>query len=221
MGFKETLKYEKENMPDFQWKFEKFIFAFLAVLLGGALLTLVASLMLGFLLDEDRVFYLIPLFAWAGAAMTMTVLLVVKAMRVKAKLRVYHAEKIEKEFFEIDYAEAKRKLIEAKRITDNEFIINAESPFEGECETLPFERAEVIFIPYFRSGKILWNLAIKNEVDWVLVDVMDNAYYNFLRNNPKLVKNEKVFQLFCNDKAEFIRMLVRYNDPVRIEKLLK
>lgn len=220
MRLKETLKFEKENMPDFQWRFEKFLLAFLAVLLGGALFTLAISLLLGFLLD-DRIIYLIPLFVWAGAVAAMIVALVIKARRVKAKLRVYYTEKIQKEFFEMDYGEAKQKLIADKRITENEFIIDTESPFGGEYETLPFDRAEVIFIPYFRSGTILWNLAIKNEVDWVLVDVMDNAYYNFLRNNPKLVKNEKVFQLFCNDKAEFIRLLVRYNDPARIEKILK
>lgn len=220
MKLNESLKFEKENMPSFQWKFEKFMFVFLAVLIGGALITLVVSLILGFLIGDNGVIYLIPLFVWVGAVAGMSIALIVVATRVKGKLRVYHAEKLQKEFFKIDGEEAEKRLIANKRITENEFILDEKSDFAGEYETLPFERAQVEFIPHFYGGRLLLNLAIRDEADWLLVDVMDNDYCNFLSDHIGLVKNKKLFKLFCTDKAEFARLMVRYNDAAKIEKLL-
>ncbi len=226
------MQYEKEVMPSYQWKLEKFLLVYLIVLIGGAIVALVGGLLIGFLITDEGVICFIPEFVWMGVVAVMSVVLVVKARHVKIQLRVDIAEKLTSEFYAVDYQEAKRKLIEQNIITDEGFINNNDESYETlifpcddvkdgiECKIIPFEKAKIIFDATCLNGKPLLNVYVQCEQDSWEYPCFDNYFYNFLINNPNLISNKKVFELFRDDKQKFARLLVRYNDVTKIEKVI-
>lgn len=232
MKFREILQHEKENMPSYQWKFNKFLWAYIIVLLGGALVALVSGLLIGFLITDEGVWCFIPEFVWFGAIAVMSVVLVVKSRRVKEQLCGDIAKKLTNEFYAIDYQEAKQKLIEQNIITEEGFVNNnAHSyvtlivPFEEikdgvEPKIIPFEKVSVVFNANYYSGKLFLGAFVQCEKDSLAFPEIDNSFYNFLINNVDLISNKKVFALFCDDKEKFVRLIMRYKFAFQLEKVL-
>lgn len=217
MKMKELLKFEKDNMPDFQWKYEKFLFVFLAIFFGGAVLALIAGLIIGFVFGENAPWY-IPLIVWGGALLGALITLVIKTKKLKAKLLCYHTEQLLRDFYELDYWEAKRNLFNRKKITEVGFISDPDDIFE--VKIIPFEQVNILFYPHFFGGKLFIQFIVFDKIDWVFIDYLDNDFYNFLLHHSSFIKNEKLFHLFCEDKEKFTKALLKYNDASKIEKKL-
>ena len=232
MKFREILQHEKENMPSYQWKFNKFLLIYIIVAIGGALVTLVSGLLIGFLITDEGVWCFIPEFVWFGVLAVMSVVLVVKSKNVIEQFRVDITEKLTNEFYTIDYQEAKQNLIEQNIITEEGFINNNEHsyetlivPFEEvqdgvEPKIIPFEKAKIVFNANYFSGKLLLSVYVQCEQDSWAYSVIDNSYYNFLINNIDLISNKKVFALFRDDKEKFVRLIMRYKFAFKLEKAL-
>ena len=217
MKLKEVLKFEKENMPDFQWKFEKFLFAFLAVWLGGALLALCAALIIGAVSGEDGVWY-VPVIIWACALAGMLITLIIKSKKVKPKLIRYHTDNLLREFYDLDYSEARQKMLDGGKITEEGFIVSVE---DGKSEIIPFDEVKIAFEPRFWGGKLFLNIALADKNDRVFADCMDNGYYNFLIRHTGLIVDKYLFELFDKDKEKFVKTLLRNNDAFKIETELR
>ena len=177
MKFKEVLKFEKENMPDFQWKLEKFLFVFLVVWIGGAILTICACLAIELSSGEDGGLWYIPLIVWACAVFGMLIPLIIKSKKVRANLWRYHTEKLNREFYDIDYTEARQNLIDGGKMTEEGFIVTHEN---GTSEVIPFDDVEIAFNPHYWGGKIFMYLVFQDNKDRAFADEMDNGFYNFL-----------------------------------------
>lgn len=193
MNFKQVLQFEKENMPEFQWKYEKFLFVFLVIWLGGAVIALVCSMLVGFLIDGGIVSY-IPIMVWGVVLAVTLAIFVKKTVSVNKKLRVYHTEKLEEEFFlTVDAGEGR---------------------FTGK---------KLAFNPYFWGGKLfLAIVVIENGGDGegYQIEEMDNALYNELIRCGGVDGNPKLFRLFCEDKGAFVKALLRYRNAFEAEKRL-
>lgn len=232
MKFREILQHEKENMPSYQWKFNKFLWAYIIILLGGALVVLVSGLLIGFLVTDEGVWCFIPEFVWFGVIAVMSVVLVVKSRKVKEQLCGDIVKKLTTELYAIDYQEAKQNLIEQNIITDDGFINSNEHsyetsivPFEEvqdgvEPKIIPFEKAKIVFNANYFSGKLLLSVYVQCEQDSWAYSVIDNSFYNFLINNIDLISNKKVFALFRDDKEKFVRLIMRYKFAFTLEKVL-
>ena len=218
MKFKEVLKFEKENMPDFQWRLEKFLFAFLAVCLGGGILMICACLAISLLSGEDGGLWYIPLIVWVCAVVGMTVPLVIKSKKVKAKLWRYHTDNLLKEFYDTDYAEARQKMLDDGKINEDGFIIPVG---DGKNEIFPFDEVRIIFNPQFWGGKLFLQVVLVGKNDLTYVDGMDNTYYNFLIRHTGLIMNKNTFELFDKDKERFVKALLKNNDALRVERQLQ
>lgn len=218
MSFKGILQFEKENMPDFQWKLEKFMFAWLAVWLGGAILTLCACLAIGLLSGEDGGLWYIPLIVWGCAVAGMTVPLVILTKKVKANLWRYHVENLNKEFYDVDYSEARQKMLDGGKITEDGFIAEYD---DGTSEVFPFDEVRVVFNPQFWGGKLFLHIVLIDKNDRIFVtDGMDNAYYNFLLRHSGLILDKNLFELFDRDRERFVKALLKKNDALKIEREL-
>lgn len=212
MKIRDILRFEKENMPDFQWKFEKFLFFYIVVLIGGGLLALISGLIIGFAVNEEGIYCFIPEFVWFAVLAAATVLLVVKSKKVKIGLCSYYYDKLSSEFYTLDFSEAKSNLANDNIINDVGFIVDGDLSIEDGV--IPFVQAKFVFNPYIWAGKIFLS------IDGLPIDELDNNLYNFFRNNRDMIVNRKIFDLFCDDLITFVDMLVRYNSIAKIEKKL-
>ena len=230
MKIKELLKYEKDNMPDFQWKFEKFLGIFILIWLGGAILALIAGLIISFLTKGQILFAFIPFIIWVCSLLIGCVILIFKSINVKRQLIAYYFENIEFEYRVIDYDEAKQKLIEEQRITQSGIIVDKKNFFDQDyfdeqmqsdgTKIVPFEKIKVIFNPRFFVGKLVFEIVFMEEYEWAIVDNLDSYLYSYLLNNKSLIENKKVFDLFCENKDRFIRELLKYNNALKMEQKL-
>ena len=220
MSFKKALEFEKENMPDFQWKLEKFMFAYMAVFLGGGILMICACLVMSLLSGEDGGLWYIPLIVWACPAIGMTIPLFIMSKKVKAKLWRYHVENLNKEFYDIDYAEARQNLIDNGKITEEGFVWVDED--SGKTQILPFDEARVVFNPEFWGGKLFMYIVVLDKNDRVFVgNGMDNAYYNFLLRHSGLIIDKNLFALFDKDRERFVKALLKTNNALKLESKLQ
>lgn len=210
MNLLEILKFEKENMPKAQWNLEKFLIYFIAVLLGGAILALIAGLIIGFTTDGEGVYFLIPVFVWVGITAIMCGVLIVKSKKAKAEMREFYCDKISAEFVAADCEEAKQKLIDGGIINDKGFIIPETAEWAADG-LIPYGDAKFEFVAYVLSGALFLNVG---------PIALDADAYNFFRNNREMIVNKKVFDLFCDDKKKFVDLLVRYNSAAKIEQKL-
>lgn len=215
MRLKEMLQFEKENMPGFQWAYEKFLFVWLIVWLGGAIVTLLVSLPLGFFFGESIITF-IPLIVWGSVLAVTLILFVYKTIKLRKKLLFYHRDKLAQELFDIDSDEAGT---EERILTEEGVIVEAEDPLDHMI--IPFEEVEIEFNPHFWGGKLFLELIIKHDGEWLYIDTLNNAYYNFLKKNTPRMQNKALFRLLCDDREKFVKLLLRYNNAAKIEKRLR
>ena len=124
--------------------------------------------------------------------------LVIKTKQVKAKLLIYHTEQLLRDFYDLEYSEAKRNLFDRKQITEAGFLY--ESDDISEMKIIPFEQANVFFNPHFWGGKLFMKFVVSDESNGSFIDYLDNDYYNFLRHHASFIQNKNLFHLFCEDK---------------------
>lgn len=218
MKVKEVLKFEKENMPDFQWKYEKFLFAFLLIWLGGAILTLIASMIIGFVSGESGGLWYIPLIIWGSALFVTLVIFVIKTKKVRRKLIAFQTEKLSREFYITDYSKAKQKLLDKQKISADGLIIEADDIFESSI--IPFEQVRMLFNPRFWGGKLFLDFIMQDASGRFVIEELNNDFYNFLTHHSSFIVNLNLFQLFCEDKEKFVKLLLKYNNASKIEKKL-
>lgn len=217
MHYREILYYERESMPSDKRELNKFLTVYAVIMLVCAIVAIICCLLIGFLVTSDGIVFYIPIYVLSGVLVAMSVVSVVKYIGIKAKFCVYVAEKLKSEYYAIDYQEAKQELIRQKIITEDGFV----NTFCGKIDSavIPFEKVKIDFSALFTCG-VLPIEAIVNYNNMSTITVIDNYYYNFLINNTDLISNKKVFALFCDDKEKFVKLLARYNDVAKMEKVI-
>lgn len=214
MRLKEALRFEKENMPDFHWKYEKFLFVFLVIWLGGAIITLIITLPLGFRYGESVITF-IPLIVWGSVLAVTLIPFVYKTVKLRKRLLLYHSDMLAQALYDSDDNEDET---EEQVLTEAGVIVETDDPFDKKI--IPLEDIEIEFNPRFWGGKLFLELIIKHEGDWLYIDTLNNANYNFLKKHTQPVQNKALFRLLCDDREKFVRLLLRYNNAAKIEKRL-
>lgn len=217
MRLKKVLDYEENSLPREKRELTKFFEVCAGFLLVCGIIAFVVWIALDLYFTVVTLTQWVPIIVLCGICFIVGIAFIIKFVKVKAKLSIYLAEKLASDFYPKDYLEAKQSLIEQKVITENGFVNTRYDRTDNSV--IPFEKVEIIFSAAIICGVLLIEAAVR--FDGVSTNsVIDNAFYNFLINNPDLITNKKSFDLFCTDKLKFAKLLVRYNNIAKIEQKL-
>lgn len=211
---KEIIQMEKENMPEYQFKFlyHRVMPGFIFVL-GGGILTLVLGAIFNHVFTNEFISY-IPLIIWA---ITTIVLLVLFVIYGKKYSRILNLDK-EKEFTE------KYKIIKLETAIENlkkkNIIVNNMLVVNGKY--YPLHNCLIYFFSKTLSGKFYFRLEfydIETHTPITMLELDQDICTYFVSNNYKII-NQELFDLFNNDKKEFLKLLFKYNKPSKMQKKL-
>lgn len=215
MKIKDVVQLEKENMPEYQFKFlyHRVLPGFVFVL-GGAVVVFILSLVLG-LLTDSAILTCIPFVIWSVVTIVLLILFVVYSKKYSKMLLADKQKEFENEYKIIDYDKASKFLEKNKIIIEDKIYIGSypininETNISFYCKTL--------------SGIYLFKLIVSDKFGRVLSMIdLDKNLCTYFYNKPDLIDNYQLFELFINDKKEFLNYLYRYNDHEKmLKKLLK
>lgn len=126
------------------------------------------------------------------------------------------SNEFEKKYKTIDYKKAIAKLEDKLLIKDNTLYYDEESIKLEDCIVYFYAKT-------FSGGYSFSLLFYKKEEpisDALLVLDLDNSLITYFANNTYLIYNQSAFLLFVNDKKEFLRLLLKYNDHKKIDDYL-
>lgn len=214
--FKEIVKFEKENMPSYQYDFlYKRLLPGMIYVVGGALVVIILSIVL-FFTTESNIIPIIPIIVWGISVIPLLVLFIIHSKKMSLRLLQDKSNEFEKKYKAIDYKKAIAKLEDKLLIKDNTLYYDEES--------IKLEDCIVYFYAKTFSGAYSFSLLFykKEEPisDALLVLDLDNNLITYFVNNIYLVYNQTAFSLFANDKKEFLRILFKYNDQKKIDDYL-
>ena len=211
---KETLAFEKENMPEYQYRFlYKRVMPGFFFVLGGAIVVLILGMILD-LVAELTVLSFIPLALWGATTLVLLVLFVIYGKKTTARLIGDKAKAFEKEYALLDYGEAAETLAEKGMISEDRLI--------WEDGVLSLEDCSVYFNCRTVGGAyILALLFYRSDGELICAYPLDGALCTYFNRHKARIVNGKLFSLFLEEKAEFMRLLLRYNDPEKMEKHIK
>lgn len=214
--FKEIVKFEKENMPSYQYDFlYKRLLPGMIYVVGGALVVIILSIVL-FFSTESNIIPIIPIIVWVISVIPLLVLFVIHSKKMSLRLLQDKSNEFEKKYKAIDYKKAIAKLEDKLLIKDNTLYYDEES--------IKLEDCIVYFYAKTLSGAYSFSLLFykKEEPinDAILILDLDNSLITYFANNTYLIYNQSAFLLFANDKKEFLRLLLKYNDHKKIDDYL-
>ena len=216
--FKEVAKFEKEHMPEYQYKFLYHgVMPGLIFVLGGAFVC-AGFVVLGAVFDI-MLLGLIPLCIWVAGTFTLLALLLIKGKKISKRLIDDRAEELERNFAPIDYEKAKEKLAKENIISDGKLILENDDDPSAACDSIALEDCIIMFFCFTRSGAFYYRLEFDRKSDGRGLEIMDidKNIYTYFAQNSHLIMNNKLFRLFVEDKKEFMRLLLKYNDASKME----
>lgn len=221
--FKKTMAFEKENMPEYQYNFlyhrvgPGFIFV-----LGGALICVI-FVIIGAVLNK-MLLGLIPFCLWVVVTFILLFLFVVYFKKMTKRLENDKTKEFEDYYTLIDYETAKNEMAKENFIKDGKLILQCENE-DGSTtqETINLEDCEIYFFCFVRSGVYYLMLEFYRKADneSLMSTTIDKNNYTFFAHNIDLIKNDKLFRLFIEDKREFTKLLLKYNSSYKMEKKIK
>lgn len=219
--FKEAMRFEKENMPEYQYKFlYRGVLPGLIFILGGALIC-TGLVIIGAVL-EIMLLGVIPVCIYACVTVILLILLVVNSKMVSKRLIDDKTEEFEKFYSSTDYEMAMDALATENIIVDGKLIsYDEKEPFCAQS-SFKLEDCDIIFFCRTMSGKywLMFLFYKKDSYEDIAEFDMDQNLYTYFAHNPHLIKNNVLFRLFVENKREFVKLMLKYNDPRKMEKCL-
>ncbi len=208
----QTLQLEKENMPDYQYRFlYKRVMPGFFYILGGAIFVLVLGIVLDFCTDLKILPY-IPLIIWMITTFILLVLFIIYGKKNTNRLICEKTAEFEKQYHLIARENA-IKILEKNRIIINNCLI-----LEADC--IPLDDCLIVFHCKTISGVYNFGLGFYSKHNGHILSylALDNAVCSYFNQGENVVVNDRLFSLFLLDKRKFMQLLLRYNDEVKMEK---
>lgn len=214
--FKEIVKFEKENMPSYQYDFlYKRLLPGMIYVVGGALVVIILAIIL-FFTTESEIIPIIPIIVWGISVIPLLVLFVIHSKKMSLRLLQDKSNEFDKKYKTIDYKKATEKLEDKMLIKDNTLYYDDMSIYLEDC--LVYFYAKTLSGAY--SFSLLFYKKEEPISDAFLVLDLDNSLITYFANNTYLIYNQSAFLLFANDKKEFLRLLLKYNNQKKIDDYL-
>lgn len=213
---KKTMDIEKANMPSYQYNFlYKRVMPGLLYFIGGAIIVIILCVVLSVVSDSDFV-PLIPVMIWAIGAVPLLVLFVVHSKRLSTRLILDKTKEFDEKYQIISYEIAQKKLDEGHFIQGDRLIYDGNDIALRDCIVYFYAKTlsgiySFSFVFYKKSHPI---------DNALLIQDLDNFNYTYFNQNIDYIFNKYGFQLFLYDKKEFLRLLLKFNDPNKIESFL-
>jgi hypothetical protein len=214
---KDIVKFEKENMPSYQYNFlyKRLLPGFFYVI-GGALFSIILAIILFFTTESD-IIPIIPVIVWGVSVIPLLILFVIHSRKNSNRLLVDKTNEFENKYEIIEYKKAIEKL-------ENNMLIKA-NMLHFDNGSVALEDCLVYFYAKTLSGAYSFSLLFYKKEEpvndaFLSLDLDKNLMTYFIKN-INLVYNQEAFLLFANEKKEFMKLLFKYNDPKKIDDYLK
>lgn len=207
---KEIVMFEKENMPDYQYKFNYyFLFPFILVFLGGPIIALSISIPLGIANSE---YYLLPVIIWAIILFTMLLILIPYGRSVQKRVVEDQVEKINKILTTVDYDLALKTL-------NDRGVCNQEGFFTVDKDVIPFEQLKYMFVAQYWGGKTFLSLVIHSDryPNDTFLDI-DNNVFMLIKSKKLKVENQEMMRFMETNTKAFTNKLVKRSSTMRFTK---
>jgi hypothetical protein len=208
--FKDIVKFEKENMPDYQYKFSYyFLFPFILVFIVGPIIAASISIPMGIANSE---YYLLPVIIWAIILFTMLLILIPYGKSVQKRVVEDQVEKINKILITIDYDFAIKTL-------NDKGVCNQEGFFTVDKDVIPFEQLRYMFVAQYWGGKTFLSLVIHSDryPNDSFLDI-DNNVFTVIKSKKLKVENLEMIRFMETNTKAFISKLVKRSSTMRFKK---
>ena len=209
---KDIIEMEKQNMPDYQFKFlyHRVMPGFIFVL-GGAIISLGLGIGLYFITYSEFIPF-IPLIIWGIATIILLILFVIYGKKYSLMLIEDKSKEFEKVYKLVDYDKAIIKLEKNKIIVDDKLYLGKDMYF--------FKELNIFFFSKTLSGAYYFRFEIYNRNNKQLIGTLDLDEYlcTFFSKNLYLIRNYELLELFIIDKTRFLKYLYKYNDVHKMYK---
>lgn len=199
-------------MPSYQYNFlyKRVLPGFIFVV-GGAIVVLIVGLILGFTVGESYAF--IPLVLWGLGVVICLVLFVISSRKLTTRLINDKTDELEKYFVECNRDEATAQL-NSLGVTDMSIVAD-------DGTLVEMSQCIVLFDCFVVSGKICLSMLFVSAMGVYLRSLpLDKYSYTWFAHNIDLIANKQLFQLFIDDKREFLKLLYKYNNSEKMTRKL-
>ena len=210
--WKQIVQFEKENMPEYQYRFlYKRVLPGFFFVLGGAIFVLALGMILDYCTDFKYLPF-IPLFIWAITTFVLLALYVIYGKKYTNRLISEKALEFDENYNVVETQEAVGFLEQQGMIVDDCVIVNGEQIRLDDCF--------IVFRCRTLSGvyHFVFSIYSKQDGKQLIVLFADKYLCSYFNQAKSSIKNRRLFELFLSDKRKFMKLLLRYNDEVKMEK---
>ena len=199
-------------MPEYQYRFlyKRVLPGFFYILLGA-----IFVLAWGIIFDlctDFQILPFIPLIIWVLTTLVLLVLYVVYGRKYTNRLICDKAEEFEEKYNVVERQEAVGFLEQQGLIVDNSIVVNEKPICLDDC-LIVFHCKTLSGVYYFAFG-----FYSKRDGEQLTVLPADKYLCSYFNQAQSSIKNRRLFELFLSDKRKFMKLLLRYNDEVKMEK---
>lgn len=209
---KKIIQFEKENMPEYQYRFlYKRVLPGFFFILGGAIFVLAWGIIWDYCTDF-KIIPFIPLVIWAITTFVILVLYVIYGKKYTHRLICEKALEFEEKYNVVDIQEAVCFLEQQGSIVENCIVADGNKISLDDCLTI-FHCKTISGVYCFAFG-----FYSKHNGEQLEVLTADKYLCSYFKASKSPVVNRGLFELFLSDKTKFMKLLLQYNDEVKMEK---
>ena len=199
-------------MPDYQYRFlyKRVLPGFFFILLGAIFVS--AWGIIFDLCTDFQILPFIPLIIWVLTTFVLLVLYVVYGRKYTNRLICDKAEEFEEKYNLVERQEAVSFLEQQGLIVDNSVVVNGKQICLDDC-LIVFHCKTLSGVYYFAFG-----VYSKQSGEELIVLSADKYLCSYFNQATSAIMNWRLFALFLSNKRKFIKLLLRYNDEVKMEK---
>ena len=209
---KKIVQMEKENMPEYQYKFlYKRVLPGFFFVLGGAIFALVWGIIFDCCTDF-KILSFIPLIIWATTTFILLVLYVIYGKKYTKRLIYEKALEFDDEYAVVETQEAVEFLEQHELIVDDCVVVDGNKISLDDC-FVAFHCKTIGGVYYFAFG-----FYSKYTGDQLVVLIADKYLCSYFMQSKSSIINRRLLKLFLSDKTKFMKLLLKYNDEEKMEK---
>ena len=209
---KQIVQFEKENMPDYQYRFlYKRVMPGFFFVIGGAIFVAVLGVVLSFCTDSE-ILPFIPEIIWALTTFVLLVLYVIYSKKYTNRLICDKASEFEETYNLVETQEAVDFLKQQGVIVEDSFVVDENQISLNDCF--------IVFHCKTISGAYYFAFGFYRKHDGYPLGVLtaDKYLCSYFKQYESSVINRKLFKLFLCDKIKFMKLLLQYNDEAKMER---
>ena len=210
--WKQIVQFEKENMPEYQYRFlYKRVLPGFFFVLGGAIFVLTIGMILDYCTDF-KILPFIPLCIWGITTFVLLVLYVIYGKKYTNRLISEKALEFDSKYSVVEIQEAVNFLEQQGTIVGDCIIVSGERIRLENCLVV-FHCKTVSGVYHFAFG-----FYSKHNAKQLEVLTADKYLCSYFKQFENSVINRILFELFLYDKRKFMKLFLKYNDEVKMEK---